>query len=232
MLTGGEKLVLAAAACRLSESGSLRPADGANVLTIAGPLPADAAAVERWVYSVVEGGSREARSVLDRDAAEPVLSPIRQRLWALGLLPDPRQVRSVRLRLLWFLPAAVLGVARLVAGIHNHRPVGFLVVLLGVGLFAAVTLTKRPLATLAGRRLLKRLEGDHGAFGGYGSAGAVARSPTASDSAERSPANRRSAKQPRSSSWSSTPPSDSGAASSDHAAPLTSHSHSSSDPPP
>lgn len=55
MLTGGEKLVLATAACRLLESGALRTADGADVLVIAGVLPAQSRPVERWVYATVEG---------------------------------------------------------------------------------------------------------------------------------------------------------------------------------
>ncbi len=174
MLKGGEKLVLTTAACRLSEAGSLSPADGANVLAIAGELSAQSAPVERWVYSVVEGRVPGAGSVLDADAADPVLSPIRARLWALGLLLERRQARLVRLQLVWFLPVAGLGVARLIAGAQNHRPVGYLVVLMLLGAFAAYQLTEPPLTTLAGRRVLTRLEADHGTFGAYGFAADVA----------------------------------------------------------
>jgi len=79
MLTGGEKLVLTTAACRLSESGAFRTAEGANALAIAGELPAQSTPVERWVYSMVEGHGCGGTSLLDVDAADAVLSPIRAR---------------------------------------------------------------------------------------------------------------------------------------------------------
>ncbi|HUO74899.1 MAG TPA: TIGR04222 domain-containing membrane protein [Solirubrobacteraceae bacterium] len=172
MLTGGEKLVLATAVCRLSEAGSLRTVDGTSALERSGALPERPTPVEQWVYSNVERD--EPKALLDVDAAEPVLSGMRERLWALGLLLERPQARQLRSLLVRFLPAAGLGAARLIAGLHNHRPVGFLVLLMGVGAYTAYKLTEPPLTTAAGRQLLKRLEADHGAFGAYGFAGDVA----------------------------------------------------------
>jgi uncharacterized protein (TIGR04222 family) len=112
----------------------------------------------------VRTNAQSARVLLDDAAAEPVLAPIQQRLWALGLLVTPRQGRVIRMQLLWFVPVFGLGIARLIAGAINHRPIGLLVVLLGACVIAALAITKPPIATLpvaeqcrrAGPRPLRR----------------------------------------------------------------------------
>jgi uncharacterized membrane protein YgcG len=62
---------------------------------------------------------------------------------------------------LWFLPLLGLGVARVVAGRANGRPVGFLVALLVVTVVVAAVLVVRvPNATELGRRTLQRLRAE------------------------------------------------------------------------
>ncbi len=179
MLKGGDRLVLTASACRLTEAGSVRPADAGKGIVVAGPPPAHADAVEKWVYWRVQDGQGAAKSVLDAKAADSVLLPIRQRLWALGLLVEPGQATSLRLQLIWFLPAAALGVARLIAGASSHKPIGYLVVLLIAGGIGAAMLTSAPIATTEGRRLLKRLDKDSAGLSSYGFAADVALSGVA-----------------------------------------------------
>ena len=178
MLRGGDSLVLAVAACRLKEMGAVTLGEGGTV-TAAGRLPSAPDPVESWAYVRVQNGSQTGRVLLDDAAAEPVLAPIRQRLWALGLLLTPQQGRLIRMQLLWFVPVFGLGVARLIAGANNHRPIGLLVVLLGAGVIAAWVITKPPIATRAGRRLLAELGEGSSALGAYGFGADVALSGVA-----------------------------------------------------
>jgi uncharacterized membrane protein YgcG len=64
---------------------------------------------------------------------------------------------------LWFAPLLALGVARVVAGTANGRPVGFLVLFLLVTVAVAAALALRaPDATEQGRRTLeRRLRAEH-----------------------------------------------------------------------
>lgn len=174
MLKAGDSLVLVAAACRLKEAGSVTLGEDGVGLVVTGPLPRPADPVESWAYSQVERSPGTKKAMLDKGAAEPVLAPIRQRLRATGLLLESRQRALIRCQLVWFVPALGLGVARLIAGAQNHRPIGLLVVLMLGGAYAAYVIAKPPIATLAGRRLLKRLEGDASALGAYGFAADVA----------------------------------------------------------
>jgi uncharacterized protein (TIGR04222 family) len=178
MLKGGDSLVLAVAACRLKEMGAVTVGEGGEI-TAAGRPPSEWDPVERWAYGRVRKDARGARLLRDVAAADPVLAPIRQRLWALGLLVRSRQGRVIRMQLLWFVPVFGLGVARLIAGANNHRPVGLLVVLLGAGVIVAWTITKPPIATPAGRRLLAELRGGSSALGAYGFGADVALSGVA-----------------------------------------------------
>jgi uncharacterized protein (TIGR04222 family) len=62
----------------------------------------------------------------------------------------------------------------LVAGVSNHRPVGYLVLLMGVAAYMAYVLPGDSRATRAGRRLLRGLKSDSSALGPFGFAGDVA----------------------------------------------------------
>jgi uncharacterized protein (TIGR04222 family) len=178
MLKGGDSLVLAVAACRLKEMGAVTIAEK-GTLTAVGRLPSDPDPVESWWYARVQAEAPRARVLLNAAAAEPVLAPIRQRLWALGLLVTPRQRRLIRMQLFCFVPAFGLGIARLIAGANNHRPIGLLFVLLGVGVFGAFAITKPPIATLAGRRLLGDLGRGSSVLDAYGFGADVALSGVA-----------------------------------------------------
>jgi uncharacterized protein (TIGR04222 family) len=174
MLKGGESLVLTVVACRLKEAGSLAPSEDGAGLVIAGPLPAQPDEIEMWAYARVQRLPGNAGAVLDEKDAAHVLGRLRDRLCGLGLMLEHGQRSSLRRRVWWFAPAAALGVARLIAGLHNHRPVGWLVLLLAAGAYGAYVLTTPPLTTLAGRRALGRVRKDSSLLGAYGFAGDVA----------------------------------------------------------
>jgi uncharacterized protein (TIGR04222 family) len=173
ILKGGDSLALTVAVCRLKEAGALALAESGS-LEVAGPLPPQPDPLEKWAYAVVQESPGRSKAVLDKRAAEPALAPIRERLWALGLLLEPRQRALIRWQLFWFVPVFGLGVARLIAGSQNHRPVGLLVLLMLAGAYGAYEVTKPPIATLAGTRVLKQLEQDSSIFSSYGFAGDVA----------------------------------------------------------
>jgi uncharacterized protein (TIGR04222 family) len=174
MLKGGESLVLTVVACRLKGAGSLKLNERGAGLVVAGPLPASPDRIESWAYSLVQRTPGSGKAMLDEKVAGPVLAPIRQRLLALGLMLEDRQRSLIRRQLLWFMPVLGLGVARVIAGSQDHRPIGFLVMVILAAAWGAYALTTPPSTTLAGRRRLKRLEGDSAALGSYGSAGEVA----------------------------------------------------------
>ena len=173
MLTGGESLLSAVAACKLKEDGHLT-LGGAGELTVAAGIPHRADPVESWVYDAVRGDPKRARKRLGGGPPEGVIAPIQQHLWALGLLLEPRQRRLIRTQLLWFVPVLGIGIARLIAGMNNHRPIGFLFLLLLAGAYGAYVLTKPPIATRAGRDVLTALKHDPSALGSCGYAADVA----------------------------------------------------------
>jgi uncharacterized protein (TIGR04222 family) len=177
MLKGEGALVLMVAACRLKEAGSLATRESGVSMRVAGPLPTGADPVEAWVYDRFTR-DQPPKAALDASEAEPVLAPIRQRLWVLGLMLDKPQRRAMRRRLLWFVPVLALGAARILAGVENHRPVGFLVLFLGVGVLGAFYLSEPTITTRAGAQVLAALERNPAALSSYGFAGEVALSGT------------------------------------------------------
>ena len=174
MLKGGGYLALTTAVCRLREAGVIQPDASGKGLVAAGSLPTNSEPIEAWVFATVRDREEMSSSVLNEVAAERVLAPIRERLKALGLLLTDRQAVLIRRQLWWFAPLLLLGAARLVAGVSNHRPVGYLVLLMGVAVYLAYVLPGASRATRSGRRLLKGLESDSSALGPFGFAGEVA----------------------------------------------------------
>jgi uncharacterized protein (TIGR04222 family) len=107
---------------------------------------------------VAASPNRRLRDVQASLEQAPALAAVRQRLRLGGLAPTPEQRARCRAAVLWFLPLLALGVARVVAGRANGRPVGFLVALLVVTVVAAAVLAVRvPNATELGRRTLAEL---------------------------------------------------------------------------
>jgi uncharacterized protein (TIGR04222 family) len=165
-LNGGGALVATTAVANLLRGGHLasssrRRSQPARLVTGTAPGP-DAHPVEWAVYQQVAAGpNRRLREVQAGLEGSTALAAVRQRLRLGGLAPTPEQRARCRAAVLWFLPLLVLGVARVVAGRANGRPVGFLVALLVVtGVVAARFLLRVPDATGLGRRTLQRLRAE------------------------------------------------------------------------
>jgi uncharacterized protein (TIGR04222 family) len=125
---------------------------------------AEAHPVEWAVYRLVADHPELPRWALGGQLCDaPAMSAVVERLRRGGLALNREQKTRYRATGLWFLPLLVLGVARVVAGTANGRPVGFLVVLLVVTVVLAVALCLRvPCATELGRRTLERLRAEAG----------------------------------------------------------------------
>jgi uncharacterized protein (TIGR04222 family) len=131
LLKDGPRFAVAVAACSLHHAGSVAPGDSDTTLVVAGPLPSGAHPLEAAIYeSLRDPGQRPAKEVLEGVAQGPEIASMHERLEMLGLVPTAANVdrfREERVALAGAL--VILGVARIVAGAVNHRPVGFLVAL-------------------------------------------------------------------------------------------------------
>jgi uncharacterized protein (TIGR04222 family) len=149
VLNGGPTLAVTAAASRLRSAAALEPGEWRHTLQVSGSLSANADPLEREVFEAVhrEPGIaiRQLRAAV---VAGPAAAALTRRLTAEGLLLDPRRARLLRWIWLSLLPLLGFGIARLVAGTENNKPIGYLAVMLcwlliAIGLFA----TRHPRAT-------------------------------------------------------------------------------------
>ena len=158
-LAGGEEQALQSAIAALAQRDLLAVDSSKGTLTLKGAPPADVDTLERRLCAVFGKDPRTIRSLtLD---AKPLLAPVRARLIRLGLLLTDGDRSVARL-----LPAvlvggvALLGFAKIAIGISRHRPVTFLVILVGIAVFAMVQLYRNaPERSRRGDRVLERLRG-------------------------------------------------------------------------
>jgi uncharacterized protein (TIGR04222 family) len=166
-LNGGGDLVVLTAASNLLRSGTLANASrrrGQQARLVARAAPEAAAHPVEWALyqQVASGPNRRLKDLQGALAQTSALAALRQRLRLGGLAPTPEQLTRYRLMGLWFVPLLALGAARVVAGVGNGRPVGFLVLFLLVTVVVAAVLVRRvPNATELGRRSLERLRLEH-----------------------------------------------------------------------
>jgi uncharacterized protein (TIGR04222 family) len=166
-LNGGCQLTATTAVSVLLRAGHLASSPGRRQRRrlVAGTAPpAGAHPVEWAVYRLVADRPDHPRWALGGELCQlPAMAAVRERLRQGGLSLTDEQRSRYRATGLWFLPLLALGVARVVAGTANGRPVGFLVVLLAVTVVLAVALCLRvPSATELGRRTLDRLRAEAG----------------------------------------------------------------------
>jgi uncharacterized protein (TIGR04222 family) len=180
VLSGGSIRVVDTAVQALVEGGQLR-AGRDHKLTVCGEATPDEPVQQAVLDRLGRAGSTDlagARRMVGR--TEPVQQVTHQAIHR-GLLLDPAQRRLARLLVL--LPTAVFGVgiARLVNGIREGRPIGFLIfALIVTGMLLLMVALTVPRATRAGQELLERARRRHqeGAepqeFGSYGATDASA----------------------------------------------------------
>jgi uncharacterized protein (TIGR04222 family) len=159
LLNGGAELAITSALTSMHLKGTVAPSRGEIVAV--GSLDRRADGLERAVHAAAASPVHRRRLPVTRPVRTE-LEAAEKRLVAHGLLlPGPRRaaIRSVGR---WTAAVAGLGLVRLLAGLSEGRPVGFLVVLvLGFAAVALVQLLRAPRRSRPADRLLHRLRIEH-----------------------------------------------------------------------
>ena len=159
-LNDGAHLALCAALSAMRRGGTVVPAGRGAVVAAGRPDPR-AEDLERAARRAA--AAPVARAHLVRDGAvAAALGRIEGRLVEAGLLVSPDARCRMRRAAGWLFAVAGLGAVRVVAGIGNGRPVGFLVVLVAAtAILAVVQRGAVPRRTRAGDAALRRLRDEH-----------------------------------------------------------------------
>lgn len=132
-----------------------------RTLTVTGPLPVGATALDRAVYDAAERGLPQQALRADPPVQEAV-AELKEELEQAGLLLDPPSRRAAR-RGAWLLLALLaIGAARFGTGLGKDAPVGYL----GVAVLAVLAghlflIIRIPRRTAAGDAALVRLHRSH-----------------------------------------------------------------------
>lgn len=162
-LIGGRRRAVATAVAGLHADGAIETFARRRLRVTAAPktmrTPLDIA-----VHDAIGSGRADtARTLQTADDVMRALDGIRDGLVRDGLAPGPRELSRSRLAVL--LPAALLcvGLARLVAGAANGRPVGFLVaIMFALGMAIVVMLANAPKALRSGTSAVKAARARYG----------------------------------------------------------------------
>lgn len=147
--------------------GALRAAEAigsgqGQILVQTGQLPAGATALDSAVYHAA-GRQIRAREIISDGWVVSALGDLRADLERNGLATTSEQRRTARL---WAIPAGalvLLGIARLIDGIDNGKPVGFLLLSLVVAIAVTIVLVAAgaSVRTRAATRGLSQLRASH-----------------------------------------------------------------------
>ena len=95
-------------------------------------------------------------------AVKPVVERVQERLQRFGYYPTEEQMTSFRLTVLPIVALLLLfGVIKAFVGAERHHPVGILVFLLVVTVFAGLALMRSPTRTRAGNEALQAYQASH-----------------------------------------------------------------------
>jgi uncharacterized protein (TIGR04222 family) len=95
-------------------------------------------------------------------AVKPLAERVQERLRALGYCPTDDQMTTFRITVLPFVMLLLaFGMIKAMVGAERHHPIGFLVCLLFVTVFAGVLLASRPERTRAGKDALESYQVSH-----------------------------------------------------------------------
>jgi uncharacterized protein (TIGR04222 family) len=159
-LNGGERLAVYTALGGLRAAGAIGTADDKTLVQMSA-MPAGATPLDTAVYNAA--GNRIPAASLPRDPwVVAAVDRLREDLEAAGLATTAAQRRTVRLWGVAGLGLLAVGVLRLIAGIANDRPVGFLVLaLIAVGVLSLFLLIRLRKETRTGRAALEDLRSRH-----------------------------------------------------------------------
>jgi uncharacterized protein (TIGR04222 family) len=159
MLAGGRGRAVYSALAALRAAGVVGPGES-GVLSATGPAPAGVSRLEFAVYSAATRQARTRR--LEEDyAVRPALDELTQELTTAGWLLDPEQRRRARLGAYLVLTLGAVGVARIVAGLGNNKPVSYIVLLTMLTFVIGLCFMAVPRASAAGRAAVAAIRGQH-----------------------------------------------------------------------
>jgi len=165
VLAEGTGLAVTSAAAQLHRDGTIKPSfAGQGALEVAGELDAAADAVEVAVYETIrDEPGISAHAMRERVTGSEAVQSMVGDLTRDGLLVEPAASRSLARGLLAVSGLlALLGIARIVAGVLADRPVAVLVVIVAAVVIGSVWLTAHvPIATSRGRTMLRRWRDAH-----------------------------------------------------------------------
>jgi uncharacterized protein (TIGR04222 family) len=157
MLNGGPQLAITTAATKLHQQGVLAAGIEPRTHVVAGSLDPDAEPLERAVLESVRREPAISTELLRLELAdsEPI-ERLASKLRAAGLLLEDDAARRLRRLWLWGAVLALLGVARLVAGLENGAAVGYLAIMVvGVVATTAWLVRRRTTMTARGRDIVR-----------------------------------------------------------------------------
>lgn len=155
-LNGGEKLAIYAAIGELRTVGAIGVAPRSHRVVALGSPPAAASDLARAVHAAVSAPVR-VRKVRRNPGVRAVLKDLRRGLVRAGLAIGPIQRRLAQLATRMLFVLLGLGIARLIAGLANGKPVGILLGALLIVLLVWLALRRVPYRTWAGASALHTL---------------------------------------------------------------------------
>ncbi|MET8149035.1 TIGR04222 domain-containing membrane protein [Actinoplanes sp. NPDC049668] len=140
-LNGGDRLAVYAALGGLRGAEAIDSNPG-KTLRQAGPLPAGATALDSAIYNAAGRGIR-ARDVIGDEWVVAALRQLREALEAQRLAVPPARAKVARLWALAGAALVLLGVARLVDGLQNDKPVLFLIGAIVLAVILSISMLRR-----------------------------------------------------------------------------------------
>ncbi len=155
LLNGDRRLAVYSSLAALRAAGAVGT-DTRGTLRQTGPVPTGAGELDRAVHAAARRGVTS-RTVQTDTTVAGVLRRTEEQLTLAGWLLDEDRRRGVWMASLIVFAVAALGITRILAGIGNDRPVGFLVLLVIPVVIIGLLLSRVPRTTTNGRRLLHRM---------------------------------------------------------------------------
>lgn len=159
-LNGGAELAVYSALSSMHLHGTIVSARGN--LRAAGRLDPDADELERAIHFTAGSGAVHRKRLPFHRPVATALTAVENRLSTAGLLLPAAQRRGIRAVGGWMLAVAGLGLVRILAGMAEAKPFGFLLVMmLVVVVVGAVQLFVAPRRSRLGDRTLRELRDRH-----------------------------------------------------------------------
>nr|WP_221381765.1 TIGR04222 domain-containing membrane protein [Actinoplanes polyasparticus] len=159
-LNGGDRLAIYSSMGGLRAANALGTGPGRTLIRT-GPLPSGVTPLDSAIYNAAGNGVRT-RDLPNDQWVASAIEQLRDHLERSGLAVSAGKMREARLWVLGGLALVLIGIARIVAGLGNDRPVGFLVVATIAAFVLTLTMLRtRRWATDAAHRGMRDLRSRH-----------------------------------------------------------------------